>query len=224
MNLILQVQHRFQASRFVQNHPVDVCQPDFAAFLHRHPTTYLVHDKAVGRILAGSQCCECYAEPAFEFWHLQRMDMSQQYRCLWSDVGVLPYWEDKRSELGVETWDVGKVVAVGARGRGEGVSTVRLGEYGCGAYSDSVSICESGATCDIRRNVCVQVCKGHNHLAWVHDRQTGRCLCHQDSDCVSGRCSNSKRGRLLPFSPPLLSPPWRGLCRQAATGSALCGR
>eukprot|EP00658_Telonema_sp_P-2_P046816 TRINITY_DN3514_c0_g1_i4.p1 TRINITY_DN3514_c0_g1~~TRINITY_DN3514_c0_g1_i4.p1 ORF type:complete len:432 (-),score=88.73 TRINITY_DN3514_c0_g1_i4:330-1625(-) len=75
---------KFQYTESIQNHPADLC-PGLGSFTKRHPAALLAHGNEVLRLIAGSGCCELFADDAFLETRLAT-ELSPAYRCFQDEM------------------------------------------------------------------------------------------------------------------------------------------
>eukprot|EP00658_Telonema_sp_P-2_P046817 TRINITY_DN3514_c0_g1_i5.p2 TRINITY_DN3514_c0_g1~~TRINITY_DN3514_c0_g1_i5.p2 ORF type:complete len:145 (-),score=27.64 TRINITY_DN3514_c0_g1_i5:330-764(-) len=73
-----------QYTESIQNHPADLC-PGLGSFTKRHPAALLAHGNEVLRLIAGSGCCELFADDAFLETRLAT-ELSPAYRCFQDEM------------------------------------------------------------------------------------------------------------------------------------------
>lgn len=78
-----QVMHRFQYTKYIQNHPADVCMRTLEDFLIRHPSTFMVHSKAISALIRCSDCCQMYNGGMWSPWKRESRRFSKQMQCLY---------------------------------------------------------------------------------------------------------------------------------------------
>ena len=65
------------------------CMRTFEDFLRRHPSTFLVHSKAIGALLRCSDCCALHDGGAWSPWKRESTRYSNQMLCLYADTAPL---------------------------------------------------------------------------------------------------------------------------------------
>ena len=78
-----QVTQRFVYTKFIQNHPADVCMETFEDFLARHPATYMVHSKAFRALLLCTECCKWFPGGQWSPWKRENTRYGNQLKCLY---------------------------------------------------------------------------------------------------------------------------------------------
>jgi len=98
------VQHKFQETATLSNHPSDLC-PGVADWSHRNPLARIVHGNQVLQLLQGSKCCET---SSFEESMLQRAqtELAPAYECLKNEMKAAwaVHTDDGNYERKTENW------------------------------------------------------------------------------------------------------------------------